>query len=351
MELFVKKAKKATGRQDAAFQFDSKAEKLKTALPQTVGRVILWIMVAFLLLRGIGSILRPDPVKAINSQVTEFKDALDREFRVASEASAFAEGFAREYLTYKGGDGEEYKRRLAAYAPSRVVSASIDLSNNDRASRVTDTQTVEVQWHSDSQVNILVQAKVVYTISQAVAGEPEVPEAVLAAVTQVDIKEDNIYIKIPVYTDGRRYVVEDLPVFVPRLEKAEVQYTRHSGTAAGEEEAAAINEMLKNFFRTYYEGSDSELTYYMSDPGAGVKGMGGKFKFKGINEVLVYEDSSAGGYIALAEVLVADPNTLQEIRQGYHINIMKKDSRFYIAGFDTRMGNLQYKEDEDNGEK
>lgn len=304
--------------------------KLKSSTPQKVGRIILWVLIGFLLLRGIGSILRRNSVDDINNKVNELVSNSTRRSAIAEGAGAYAEGFAKEYMTYKAGNGEEYRIRLSKYLPSYLngLSANIVTESNVQA---LGAEVLSKDFYSDNQINVDVKVNVKYTKpAQNANGSGAQNEEIIR----------NVFLRVPVIEKDGMFVIEDMPSFIAQPNNASVEFDAYSGTAADQETTQSIQEMLQSFIKTYYEGNEGEISYYMSDSNNKVKGLNGLFKFISIDQVNVYTIKS-NEYVSLVNFVVQDPISKQDLKQRIHVEIVKKDNKYYIKRFNVRTGNLK----------
>lgn len=312
------------------FSNKNKTAKIQSTNLQKVGKVVLWILVAFLILRGIGSILKKDPSKDIDKKVNTSLSSIENQRKVQEEASAYAAGFAKEFLTYKEGDNEEYRKRVSKYIPQNLSGQIPSVMTNVDV-QAMDIVAISSEFYNQNQLDVNVRARVSYS-SKVKGSTGEIEDKVVVK---------DVYLKVPVYSSNGKYIIEDLPVYIAKPENASIEFKTLNGTAADSNITSAIENMLKNFLKTYCEGNDSELTYYMNDAKTPVHGLGGGFTFKSINELKVYTGNQANENTVIVNFSIEDKDSGQEIRQRINLQTIKKEDRYYIKALDARSSNLK----------
>lgn len=321
--------------------YSVKTLSIKGTTFQRIVKTVLWILICFLLFKGAVNTIKGSQTGRIDEKLTAFTKSMDRRLKLEQEASDFAESFVREYLTYKSREDEEHKKRIRSFTASYISDAGLVNLYGDGQCVVLDTWTVKRDWYSDSQINVDVRAKVKYikVTKTVLSGEEN------KTVESIEEKLGEIYLRVPIRETEGGYIVEDLPAFIPEPDKPEIKYEKYYGTTADESTAKQIKETLNTFFKAYYEGEAGEIKYFMSDTTKKVKGLNGKFKYNGLNEVMVYLNTSDGSYIAIADLFIEDKDSNQPVKQAFHIELEAKEARYFIKNFDARIGNLKYKEE------
>ncbi|MGE5629652.1 MAG: conjugal transfer protein [Caulobacteraceae bacterium] len=309
-------------------------QKIKSIWPRKIGRAMFWLMIGFLTLRGIGTLFYSDDSTDVTKLIENTKSAGIERFETEMQAAAFAENFIGEYLTYSSLDRNEHNERISKYYLDSLDDYG--MNNIQGQAVVQDATALSVKWYSAEQLNIDVKAKLKYTIKTP-AAEPDKP-----MVEQEKCRD--VYIRVPVRKDNGKYVVEDIPIFIPEPEKASVKYEPYSGETV--EDTGNIREMLSNFIKTYFEGSESEILYYLSDPANRIAGMKGAFSYKSLDNLRVFRGPTENEYLAMVEFTIVDPISNQALKQRMHVVMEKKETRYYIRQFDARTGNLNNREED-----
>ncbi|MDK2919618.1 MAG: hypothetical protein PWQ37_2351 [Candidatus Petromonas sp.] len=307
----------------------NKTFKLKTVIFQRIGKGLLWTLVVFLILRGIGTLFEGDETVSAKEMINELIKTKEYKERVEYEATSFAEGFVYEYMTTSR-DSEDYLNRLKKYIPTYLYSLA-DKVNNETATKVLEANAYKIDWISENQLNVSVRAKVEYTSfeKQEDGREPKV------------VKLSNVYIKVPVTEKDGKYLVEDYPAFLPEPQKADIKFNFYSGEGVDGETSKEIEGVLENFFKTYYSGNSGEISYYMVD-NVKIKGTEGRFKLNKVEEVRSYNLNKEGTEIfSIVRLTIIDSISSREFEQRFNVNLIRKDNRLYIKDFDVRTGNFK----------
>lgn len=293
-----------------------KIEKLKSSTTKKVGRIVLWMLVVFLILRGIGTIVYPSQTKKILADVNKTLYSNSTNMSEIEDAAAFAQNFAIEYFTYKQGDAEGYKDRLSNYMNDESIS-SLNL-NQDADIQAVDASAIHKSKYGPSSYDIDVKVKVKYVAKNTTK---------------------DLFLRVPITADNGKYLVEEAPLLIGKPNIADIKSSSFNGTAANNSVSDSIKDMLNNFLKAYCEGSSVEIKYYLSNFKQSIKGLNGNFKFKNIDDLTVYD--MHGSYLAILGYTVQDAETQQEIKQRVHITIISKDNRFYVKDIQTRTNNIR----------
>lgn len=295
-----------------------KVFKIKSETSQKIGRIVLWTLIAFLCIRGIGSILRGNVKIDIDQKMNAALQANSEKVKFTKEAASFAEAFSIEYLTYKQGESEGYQQRLSKYMPS-YLSVVDNIGGNQV--QAMDAITFRTENYTDNQINVDVKVKAKYLISGAE-------------------KIKDVFIRVPILRKDNKYVVEDLPVFIPEPGIANSESKIFEGKVLEDNETTKIKEMIGSFLKVYCEGSPNEINYYMYDSNTKISVLNGQVKFKAIDDVKAFKGEDSNISIVIVSYRVEDPDSNQIIKQDMHLKLVKKDGRYYIKEFNTRIGNL-----------
>jgi len=300
-------------------------------------RAVLWAVIAFFIFKGITVELRPDTSGEALKAIADFKAEFSGYKELDSEILSFAESFAVEYLTYTAGDEAGYNKRLAKYAAAAVTNATTVQFKSGTESRVEYVRAYRKETYSAAQYDVFVYAEVIRTHSVLIDEESKT--------YRLDDKTERITLKIPVYYANNRYIVEDLPAFVSDDVKAgEYPITAFGGIKVAEGVQTAVTAYLADFFKTWYEETQSKINVYLS-PDAD------KSDFRGLEKTLVFgriEDGALVYYpnetdkaplIALVTVTASDGNG-NEIKQNYTVTVIEKDGRYYVQKLDLRIKNI-----------
>jgi hypothetical protein len=255
---------------------------------------------------------------------------MENSTKIQKGAEAYAIGFSKEFLTYRDGEGDDYKKRLQKYLPSYLAGQSPNVMTNTNV-KATDLVSISSSFYTTHQLNVDVKARVEYTSQQK---DP-------SGNMQSKITIKDVYLRVPVFQNNNNYSIEDLPVFIASPDNASPEFKPLDGNSSDSDTRNAIESMLNNFLKTYCEGNSNEINYYMSDSKNSIKGLAGDFTFKNISELKVFDSKGKNENIVVVTYLISDKDSGQEIKQRVNIITVKKEGRYYISKFDVRTGNLK----------
>lgn len=293
-------------------QEKEKIGKIKSKVPTKIAKYILWVLISFIVIRGVIACLRPDPTKKIYEDVNGKIEASQQDISKEDIVSAFAETFTKEYLTYTAGQTDEYRLRLEQFMTKESITTLIDnLTSDSKAINITAISIVRVD---NDKFNVDVQAKVLYQ-----AGEKD------------------RFVRVPVIVREDKCIIDDVPLFIARPELAKIDEAGFEGDLAEADVTREVESMLKNFFKVYASGEDGEIKYYLTDDSAEISGLGGSFTFKSLSDLRVFiKAESNDEFIAMANYFIEDNDSKQAIKQRVRLDIKYKDNRYYINKMDTR---------------
>jgi len=303
-----------------------KVNKVKSALPQRIGRIFLWVVVAFLVLRGVGTYLKPNSANTVTDIVESYKTEKDYTDRIDFEASAFARMFAIEYMTYKG-DNTDYDNRMKKYSNLDFIGAY-----NDKIDALSG-EAYRIEWRGKDKVNVDVKLRVRYTVKQQQdtlkVGEAPKPDIVTV---------NDVYLRIPVYASNGKYLVEDYPVFIPEPGKGAKPEKTKQGKDVSSDIKAKIQSAVENFLKTYCSGNSVEMSYYLADINKTENGLGKRYNFKKlILEEFEARELESGKYLVSTQYEVEDSINNQVFKQAIQIKIVVKDNKYLIDSFNAKL--------------
>jgi hypothetical protein len=199
-----------------------------SALLARLGRMVLWLLVLVLLIRGAADVLaRREPAPAVRAVPAA---------RVAwpdDEARAFAVDFARAYLSYSPRAPERSAAAVRAFVTPDVGDSVLPEFGRRAASRAVVAATV-------ARTAVLDGRHALVTV--AVDG--------------------GRYLTVPVARDGAGgLVVYDLPSFAAPPTRAEV--APEAGDPLSGPDEDEIGDVLERFFRAFLAGDARELAYFV----------------------------------------------------------------------------------------
>lgn len=311
----------------------SGTQKLKSAWPQRTAKIILWTLIAFLILRGIGSILRADPAITIKETLAELEGDKNYNYITEKEAAAFAVMFANEFMTYTG-NNEDYTKRLKTFT-------NLELSGNytDKVEAING-EAYKVEWVSKDLINVDVKVKVKYTIKKEQSPEtstyginPNIPTPIPTS----SVIMDNVYLRVPVEVNNKKYLVNDLPVFISAPEKAEHTNKKKEGKEVTGDQKKAIAGIIESFLTSYCTGNSVEISYFLTDAKMQVTGLSKRYTYKKMLDGYEVRELGPSRYFFGCQYEVSDSINNQIYRQGMEFIVVSNNNRYLIEKFDTKL--------------
>ena len=298
-------------------------------------RYAAWIMLFFVFVRGVITIFAPDKEAQVKKMIADFKEELNDYKELNNEAMSFAQNFAKEYLTYEAKGEQEYIERLKPYVSEVVCNQSsiLDFKNSADATYV---QAYRIEQYSKNQLDVYVLAEITYSIN--ILSDDQ-------STYTTEIQKCQSVLKVPIYVDKGKYVVESLPVFVSDtngIEKYTIQ--AYFGTSVNESSKKEVETSVGNFLRAYYEQDETVINYYLSKEADKSKfeGLDGRYTFEKIVSSSCYQEQGAD-MVCLLEYQIRDAVNNTLITQKVNLQVKKDGSKYYIITMDARTGNLNFK--------
>ena len=199
-----------------------------SALLARLGRMVLWLLVAVLLIRGAADVLaRREPAAAVHA-VPAARAAWPDD-----EARAFAVDFARAYLSYSPRAPESSAAALRAFVAPDVADSVLPEFGKGAAPH----------------------AVVAATVARAAVVDGRHALVTVAV-------DDGRYLTVPVARDGAGgLVVYDLPSFAAPPARASVEPEAVDPLSGADQDE--IRDVLERFFRAFLAGDERQLAYFV----------------------------------------------------------------------------------------
>ncbi len=296
-----------------------------------VARIAFWGMLIFIFIRGVASCFQTDKEDVVAQMIQDFKADYSEFSNQNAEVMAFAQSFAKEYLTYQIRGEAEYKQRLTPY----VTAAFLNNEINDckATARATYVEAYRIEEYSENQVDVYVLAEMEY--------ESRILDEDGKTYT-TEISTSQIVLKVPVYMQDSLYIVESLPLMVTDSQLlAGYKVPEYTGTALSEDKTDKVTISVKNFLKAYFEQDDSVINYYLSGSAdkEDFSGLDGRFSFVEIETLHCYQEEG-GDIICLVTFKIKDTENNVEMLQKINLFMQESGGKFYINSMDTRTGNL-----------
>lgn len=324
--MFLSKKDKVKAEGTEPVEKQIKVSKLRSESFNKPLRIAIWLILLFILFKGIYTSIKPSDMGAIKREVAGFEKQVLNDKSVHFEASAFAERFINEYFTYSKNNSDDYQQRVSKYLPNFLTERMIPKQQTAQVLYVKAYKVVEI---SQNQYDVYVNALVQYEIAK-------VDQTGTNATTQTVTKPTNLIVPLERVKD--QYCLEDLPILVAEENTTQADNNQFKGKSAEDTESKQINDMLSNFFKAYYEQTNTQIQYFCLDSNTNIKGLEGRYKFKKIDTIQVYK--LEGKYLATVQLTAIDLNEV-EVPQDFSVYLKKNDNRWYVTRLGPRIRNLK----------
>jgi|1186.fasta_scaffold21023_2 hypothetical protein len=268
-----------------------------------VGRLVLWLVVALLLVHGAGDMLgpsddAPEPRLARAEQAPGWPN---------DAARALAVEFATAYLTYAPGeDPDAAAQRVNAFASAEVVRELVPHFDRGTPAQAVRSAAVARTVTLDARHALVTVAATLATDGQLGTRRLTVP-----------IARD----------DAGGLVIDDLPSFAAAPARA--------ATAPRDEEPllgadrGAIEDVLTRFLRSYLAGDTGGMAYLVV-PGTRIAAAAGRLELLSLTSVTVMAPAERGRRVMLVTVHVRDVGSRAVYMLRYRVRLVRRD-RWYVA--------------------
>lgn len=331
----VQKITEKKGTEKLQVTREKKKEEPVYVLRQNTGmkvaRIVFWVMLVFIFIRGVATIFKTDNEDVVKQMIQDFKADYSDFSNQNVEVMAFAQSFAKEYLTYELKGEVDYKQRLQPYVTASLLNG--DINDCKATARATYVEAYRIEEYSQNQVDVYVLAEMEYESRNL--GED-------GKTYTTEITTSQLVLKVPVYMQDGLYIVESLPLMVTDSQlltgyKAEA----YSGTTLSESKVDKVTISVSNFLKAYFEQDDSVINYYLSSDAdkADFAGLDGRFTFEEIETINCYQETG-GDIICLVTFKIKDAENNVEMLQKINLFMQESGGKFYINAMGTRTGNL-----------
>lgn len=298
-----------------------------------VARVLFWLILIFIFIRGILSMFKTDTQKQAEELIRNFKAEYSDFTSQNAEIMAFAQNFCKEYMTYEKNGEDDYKNRLTPYVSSGFLASS-NIVDFTASAEVKYVQAYRIEDYSQSQKDVYVAAEIQYE-SRKLNDDGQTYTTSQSSRTMT--------LRVPIYVHAGSYVVEDIPLVVADESIYIPDYVveTYYGNSVTDEKAAALKTSVENFLKAYLEQDESVINYYLDSDcnKEDFTGLAGRFSFSAIDKISCYTDES-GQYICIVDFFVQDAENGVKMLQKINLSMRESSGKFYINDLNVRSGNL-----------
>jgi hypothetical protein len=269
-------------------------------------RWVVWLFLAWVCLRGVVSIVLPPPVRETVSPPAKMEPAEPEE---REGPMAFAVLFAREYLTWAGGEKavQDRAERLKPFLASQV-DGQAGWAPGEKPAAQTVTAALPYRLERVANDRWLV------TVAATVTVQGETPVS------------RSVWLAVPVAGGKGQFVVYDLPTRLAPPKPAVLTGPALAGAEIADE-GGQVRTLLNGFFRAYVAGNDGDMSYFLV-PGLKVNSLHGSLVYKEVTELSLRRSGTET--LAAAVVTMEDPVGGALLRSRYTLKVEQRDGRWYI---------------------
>lgn len=273
---------------------------MTTRFLRALARVVLWLAVGLLLVRG-----ALDVVRTPASEEVRRATAASEERFPDAQAVAFAVGFTRAYLTFSPERADNHARALENYlAPTLERHAGLVVSVTGEGQAVAQATVARVQRLDDRRALV--------TVAAELAGGDHAIR----------------YLAVPVARDpSGALAVFTHPSFVPAPRRSLVR-EEEEREPLGAFERPGIEALLRRFFPAYLAGPADAVSYFAS-PGIRLGSVAGHYARVELVDVAALARPNAARVLVAADVRAADAGTGALFLLRYRV-LLERDERWYV---------------------
>ncbi len=297
-------------------------------------RISLWTMLLFIFVQGVRVCIQKDSTEQAQAIIRDFRREFSDYKDDNEEIMGFAQNFAREYLTYEKRQESDYARRIMPYVSKEIYGRAGDLMNFAGKTMAIYVKAYRKESYAEDQYDVYVLSAVEYEreVTSEKDGETE---------TDTILQTQSITLKIPIYSDRGRYVVEGIPVIVnDRIGIENYSAPAYSGTTIIDSRVDAVREAVTSFLTAYYEQDQNVIEYYLTKDAdrAKFQGLSGTYRFGSLESMNCYDTDS--GILCLVEFTVTDVESGSELLQSLNVSVTADGDKYYIKDMNTKTGHL-----------
>lgn len=331
------------GQSKESTQTKVKPDKsFKPRSPKAMGlkrftRVIFWVFVGFVLVKGIVSFSQ-------GTRIIEKVTQVGNNTPVVSESvKGFATDFATEYFTWTINNANERNVRLEKFISGIDEDAGIKYFDIQGASRVlsADVYTAEKIDDTHYDVTIVVRrdiellptTKSTDTANAASTDSKQVPATDNTQAPKNTIKKT--YMVVPVLSTSNGLLIHTYPRFVSEQQKGDTDTIYYGQSVSDPDLIQKGTELTDSFLRSYFAGNASQLKYFYADnviPEEIISNS--EFTLEKVIQTNIYQTEGVGSsnesYIIIASVNVKN-DIGETFINSWTLNATLKEGRLYVV--------------------
>lgn len=316
-----------------------KREYPKTVWRKKVIKGTFWTSFVLVLFLSVVAIVRvgnmgADQAEAKQVQIVE----KETNFAASVGAQSFAQNFAQQYFSWQNTDEGKKNRveRLRPYLANGLdEQAGLLFEGMIWNSSLQQSQVWNVKETGEDTA--LITLRVHHLLNRVIPPDPKEIEA-----SQKEEKEPpkpkeekagpyEKFFVVPVKTDGKAFVVYKVPYFIAADKKPEITSEpsiKDNEKLQDPKLHEEITSALSTFFKTYTNGTQEELSYYLK--GADIQTMTGIITFKEVKNLILKKGDSTEEYKVHARVIFEENQSKAQVLYPFELILVKEDNRWFV---------------------
>ncbi|ALS10035.1 hypothetical protein ABE82_26900 (plasmid) [Paenibacillus peoriae] len=331
-----KQAATEEGEVPSSSQPAASKKKIKERAPRQMGgmkilRYLLWIFVAYLVFRGIASMVTgPKVIQQVNNYV--------KTQEVPSGVTGFAVDFATEYFTWDSDyiNGRSY--RISKFINNIDPDAGLDAFSTKGKSQVLTAEVTDTKWINKSlaEVTIAVRRDVQLPKKDG-AEKPTTDPNLDSNPLEKDTTVTKTYMVVPVTVVGNKYVIQSYPRFINEDVKGTAPTTDLGQVITDRELNEKANKITASVLTAVFTSKLDELKYfYMEGSKPTVSYQKVNYTFDKVDTLKLrkMDTDPADHYTIFATITVKSPSG-ETFKNDWILKVAAKGSELYV----TSIGN------------
>jgi hypothetical protein len=288
-------------------------------------RIIFWIFIGFILLKGIVSFAQGtriiEKVTNIGSTKPEISDSI----------KGFATDFATEYFTWTINNVNDRPDRLSKFTQGIDLDAglkSYDVKGSSRVLSVDVYSTNKIDAnHYDITTVVRREVQLLPLPGASLTSTPAPASSSLSEVMKT-------YMVVPVTMTGKGPLIESYPRFVAEQQKGEPENISIGQSVTDTTTMSRGLELADSFLRSYFDGNVNQLKYFYDEnvkPPETIT----KFAFKldKVDKVTIYKVTGSNGlpdYLRIEASVIVKSDIEESFVNMWILNATEKNGKLYV---------------------
>ncbi|MFJ7941131.1 conjugal transfer protein [Peribacillus sp. NPDC096622] len=253
-------------------------------------------------------------------------------FATTIGAENFASKFVNEYFKWNKDDFQEREKRLQPYLREGMdeqAGLRFDTITGNAFLDTSELWKIEETGKDTAEFTF----KVTYKVKKTEERDVKNGKRTKKVTEEKDNGPYERWIKVPIITDGKSFLINGNPTFTSKPEKAKIKplETKPESAAADQKTAAEINKFLQTFFKQYSTGTAAELEYLTTDKS--IQPLGGTIVFESIEELRILENKKKSSIVEV-NAIFTDSNSKVQILQKYTLEVLESsDNKWQVTKF------------------